>query len=242
MSDKLIEKILNDLALIPATLNFQISPFKVNEPFLDNRLFDIIRSINDNLPNAKIALTSNSVPITEKKLQELITLKNIAYLWLSVNEYRPVEYEKIMQLPWENTKNRLDMIHQYKASREIPFDIVLSRVGDKTEADNDFSGWVKTTYPYFRCEIFQRGGWIGQVDIGSDFKVPDIGCIRWFDISITATGVVAHCCMDGKAEWPIGDVNTESVLEIYNKPAYKKLRESTISRKDAVPCNQCSFL
>lgn len=134
------------------------------------------------------------------------------------------------------------MIHQYKSNGEIPFDIVLSRVGDNTKADNDFSDWVKNTYPFFRCEIFQRGGWIGQVDIGPEFQVPDVGCIRWFDISITATGTVAHCCMDGNAEWPIGDVNSESVLEIYNKPAYKKLREKTVSRKHAVPCNQCSFL
>src|SRR5690348_5429724 len=51
MPDELIAKIISDLKAIPQDLNFQLSPFKVNEPFLDNRLFDILRTVNRELPN-----------------------------------------------------------------------------------------------------------------------------------------------------------------------------------------------
>ena len=48
--------------------------------------------------------------------------------------------------------------------------------------------------------------WLGQVDVASQM-VPDIGFATWFGLSITSTGSVAYCCMDGDGEYPIGDVN-----------------------------------
>jgi hypothetical protein len=40
----------------------------------------------------------------------------------------------------------------------------------------------------------------------------------------------------------IGDTTKQHVLDIYNAPAYRALREKLVTRKDAVPCNKCSFL
>jgi radical SAM protein with 4Fe4S-binding SPASM domain len=119
--------------------------------------------------------------------------------------------------------------------------VVLSRVGDGSEHDLAFRVWVAQTFPLFESSVFARGGWIGQVDTQQG-PIPDVGCIRWFDISITATGVVAHCCMDGKAEYPIGNVRDEHVLAIYNKPEYRRLREHTTSRLEVSPCSGCAFL
>jgi hypothetical protein len=152
------------------------------------------------------------------------------------------DYEQVMQLPHARTIKRLDMLHARKAAGELPFRVVLSRVGDGTVIDGEFCDWVARHYPRFETSIFQRGGWIGQVDMDMHLDVPQVGCIRWFDLSITATGIVAHCCMDGQAAYPIGDTTKQHVLDIYNAPAYRALRENLVTRKDAVPCNKCSFL
>ena len=45
MPDALIAKVIDDLTAIPRTLSFQLSLFKVNEPLLDVRLFDILRPL-----------------------------------------------------------------------------------------------------------------------------------------------------------------------------------------------------
>lgn len=241
MPDELIAKIINDLTAIPRDVTFQISPFKVNEPFLDRRLFDMMARINEKLPNAAITLTSNASPITDDKLDRLKTIDNIGYLWISFNDHRPDEYTKTMSLPYERTLERLHAIHQRLENGEIAFPVHLSRVGDDSPVDEAFRVWVKQTFPRFQSKVFQRGGWIGQVDtpIG---RVPNVGCSRWFEVSITATGIVAHCCMDGQAKWPIGDVTQQSVLQIYNSPTYRKLRERTTSRLTVAPCNRCTFL
>ena len=55
-------------------------------------------------------------------------------------------------------------------------------------------------------------------------------------------GKVALCCMDGEGKHVIGDVNTQTVLEIYNAPAYRKMRQFTFSRKAAAaPCDTCIY-
>lgn len=241
MDDALIAKIIGDLGDMPGDLPFHLSPFKVNEPFLDVRLFDILHTVNEKLPQATLTLTSNATPITERSLDRLEAIGNIGYLWISFNDHRPAQYEHAMKLPYGRTIERLDLIHRRKAEGRLPFVIVLSRVGDDSADDQAFRDWCGQHYPLFGSSVFQRGGWLGQVDtdIGA---VPEVGCMRWFELSITATGTVAHCCMDGQAKWPIGDARTQHVIDIYNSPTYRRLRAETKRRQDASPCNTCTFL
>ncbi|HWG43726.1 MAG TPA: tetratricopeptide repeat protein [Gemmataceae bacterium] len=238
---ELIEKVLDDLKAIPRELPFQLSPFKVNEPFLDRRLFYVLDLCNDKLPQATLTLTTNASPLTEKKLEQLAEVKNLDYLWVSLNDHRPAEYEATMGLSFGRTLERLEMLADKKTAGKISFRVVLSRVGDGTATDAEFCRWVGERFPQFQSSVFRRGGWLGQVE-GTVGEVPDVACTRWFDLSIAATGVVAHCCMDGQAKWPIGDVTRQHVLEIYNAPHYRRLRERTLSRAEAEPCNGCTFL
>lgn len=242
MSDELIDKVLNELTELPPEMKFQISPFKVSEPFLDTRLFQTLGKINSLIPQAKITLTSNATPITEDKLEALQEIKKIGYLWISFNDHREEEYERVMGLPYQRTRERLDMIHDAFTEGDVYFPVVLSRVGDGSRVDYEFGDWVSINYPLFKSSVFPRMEWMGQVEGLSVNPVPNMGCERWFELSITATGEVAHCCADGQAEYPIGNVNEQHVLEIYNSPEYRKLRESTVSRLSVDPCNRCTFM
>jgi tetratricopeptide (TPR) repeat protein len=238
---ELIEKVIDDLTAIPPTLPFQLSPFKVNEPFLDKRLFYILDLCNDKLPNACLTLTTNASPLTEKKLDQLAAVKNLGYLWVSLNDHRPEVYEATMKLPWPRTFERLQLLARKQAAGQLPFRVVLSRVGDGSAADAAFCDWVREHFPACEPSVFPRGSWLGQVDTPVG-QVPAVGCTRWFDVSITSTGVVAHCCMDGQAQWPLGDINRQHVLEIYNAPHYRRLRQQAVTRAEVEPCNRCTFL
>lgn len=242
MPDELINKVLTDLEDIPRIVPFQLSPFKVNEPFLDKRLFDVLERVTTRLPHATITLTTNSTPLTDEKLDRLAEFSHLGYLWISFNDHRPEQYTATMRLPYDRTIQRLRAIHDRKAAGRLRIRVVLSRVGDSSPVDREFASFVGQQFPLFEAAIFPRGGWLGQVPGLELGPVPQVGCSRWFDLSITATGVVAHCCMDGKAEHPIGDIRTQHALEIYNQPAYRALRERAMTRADAAPCNTCTFL
>lgn len=245
MDDNLIEKIIADLCDIPHVHPLQISPFKVNEPFLDHRLFDILDSIHQRLPNASITLTTNASPLTAEKLKRLNQFTRIGYLWVSLNDHRQIEYTQTMGLDYHRTLDRLNLLHDYKISGTFKPRVVLSRVSDGSPVDVAFVTWVRANYPAFEVSLFPRGEWIGQIksrqSAGRPVKTPDIACMRWFELSITATGTVAHCCMDGHAEYPIGDVRTQHLLDIYNSRAYRRLRAGLTTRLHASPCSGCQF-
>lgn len=244
MPDALIEKIIDDLTEIPRTLRFQLSPYKISDPFLEPRLFDILARVNERLPNAAVSLITNGAALTDRNLDQLARVRNVAYLTVSLNFHDPVEYQEVMGMPLARTLARLDTLKNKHAQNMFDFPIRLSRVSVSRADDQGFLQWARANYPNFEAFILPRNDWLGAVDSG-DFArgVPDVACHRWFDFSITATGKVAMCCMDGKAEYPKGDVNDHHVLEIYNQPFLRQLRESLASRRTTgAPCNRCTYL
>ena len=163
-------------------------------------------------------------------------LSNVIHLWVSLNTHRPVEYEQIMGLDFEHTARNLDRLHK----RDFPHNVVVSRVGP----DDDFIEYVQWRWPKFQPAVIKRDAWIDYTHAGTD-EVPNTPCGRWWELNITATGSVAHCCMDsGDPRWAIGDVNKQTMLEVYNSPFWRERREKFLSRKELdnrSPCNRCTY-
>lgn len=242
MSDALIDKIVEDLTQIPRHIPFNIAPFKVNEPFLDKRIFAVCDLINKRLPNAQLRLFTNGSPLTEAIIEKTAAIKNVIHLWVSLNEFEAEPYQQLMQLPLDRTLAKLDKLHELVGKGAFPHAVTISRVTDGGERDRAFLAFVKQRYPAFRPFMIGEGNWSGQVRMRNERRVPGTGCFRWYELSIMASGKVALCCMDGEGKHVIGDVNSQSVLEIYNNPGYRKMRQFTFSRKAAAaPCDSCVY-
>ena len=122
------------------------------EPFLDTRLFSILAQINQRLPNASLTLTTNASAITEKQLARLGGVRNLAYLWISMNDHREAEYEATMKLPYRRTIERMRMIHAARATNRLRLRIVLSRVGDGTSGRRRLRAMGAARVPTLRGE------------------------------------------------------------------------------------------
>jgi hypothetical protein len=244
MDDALIEKIIRDLGDIPRKQAFQLAPYKVSEPFIEPRLFDILELVNARLPNARISLITNGTPLTGKKIEQLRKVRSISYLNVSLNSVDPVEYEALMKLPFDRTVARLDALHAAKQRGDLDFPIRLTRVSGGRLPDRNFVDWVEDRYPAFGAAIAHHNDWIGEMASPQALaSVPDVPCHRWFDLSVTATGTVAMCCMDGQAKYPKGDARTQHLLEIYNQPHLLRFRRELISRRAAGgPCDRCTYM
>lgn len=241
MPDTLVAKVISDLGEIPRELPLTISPYLVNEPFLDDRLFDILRVINDELPNATIRLATNGTSLDERKLSLLNTVRNVAQLNVSVNQCHPGRYRAETGLSYRLLCDRLRLIHDGKQEGSLPFEIVLSRVADGSPADLEFTRWAAANYPLFNWALMPPVDWIGAVPIMTP-AVPDVGCLEWFRVSIAADGKVRRCCLDAAGAFVIGDVKNEHLLSIYNNTGSADLRFLKTSRIEAAPCCQCSSL
>jgi len=231
MSDELLTRLVDEMVSWRRGLYF--SPFKVNEPLLDQRTIPICERINRDSPDMVLRIFTNGSALTPDKVEQIARLKRVAHLWVSLNSHIPEQYEKVMGLDFERTAKRLDYLH----SRPFPHTVVLSTVGYPNE---EFRRYCFDRWPNFESLAIKRDSWLGFVD-AQKTEIPDTPCSRWFELSITATGKVALCCMDGEAAYSIGDVSKNSLLDVYNAPHWRERREKLMSRRDIHPCSICTY-
>jgi hypothetical protein len=234
MPDELIDKLVEEMKGF--TKPFFFSPFKVNEPLLDKRTIPLCERMNREVPNAVLRIFTNGSALTPDNVAGIAALKNVVHLWISLNSHIPEEYERLMSLPFERTAKRLDYLHE----QDFPHPVVLSTVGFPNDP---FRRYCFERWPKFQSMAIKKDGWLGYTDPASP-EVPNSPCGRWFELSITAAGVVSHCCMDGTGKYAIGDVSKQTMLEVYNTPFWRERREKMQSRKqldDRSPCNRCSY-
>lgn len=231
MPDYLIDKVLDEIAGFEKA--FYFSPFKVNEPLLDKRFLDICQRAEKT--EAILRIFTNGSPLTQRRIDEIASLQKVAHLWISLNTHKHDDYKQLMGLDFRQTAKRLDRLHR----QDFPHPVILSTVGYPNE---DFRYYCFERWPKFESLAIQRCDWLGFTHSQVD-EVPDEPCSRWFELSITSSGIVSHCCMDGQAEYPIGDIRQNTLLEIYNAPLWRERREGLMSRRDVVgsPCVQCTY-
>lgn len=243
MPDSLIEKILDDIGQIGNRPPFEVNLSRVNEPFLDSRILDISFEIERRFPEATNMFFSNGTPLTEKILLRLSQLRRVSCLNLSVNDHRPKQYEQVMRLPFERTRERLNLIHQMKLSGVLRFQVCLCRVGDGSPADEEFLQWAKNTYPSLSALVTVRGDWMGAVPNIAASPVPDVGCRQWFQLHFLSNGKSAFCCIDSDGRHGVGDARTQHAIhEIYNHPYKRDRRVRTLSRLEVGVCRTCTLL
>ncbi len=238
MSNELIARLVDEFATFEQPFFF--SPFKVNEPFLDKRTIGLCQLMNLRVPLARLRLFTNGTPLTTKLIIDIARLTNVEHLWVSLNSVDEVEYEKIMRLPFKLTRQRLDVLHDAVEDGPMQHTVIVSRVAGTFEENDRFMHYCGFNWPRFTPVIIKRDGWLGDIDAPA-VMIPNSPCSRWWELSITATGVVSLCCMDGHAKFAIGDVSKTSMLAVYNDPAYKERREKLLLRKAIWPCATCSY-
>lgn len=219
---------------------FFFSPFKVNEPFLDDRLQDICERFLARCVNGQLRLFTNGTRLTRTNLQWVESLSRVEHLWISLNATDPEEYRTLMGLSFDLTAKRLDEFHRY-TFQGWPHPVVLSRVAtDDMARNHQFVMDCRQRWPLFQAVLLKRDGWLGHVTPGSPY-IPSTPCARWCELSILATGRVALCCMDSVGDYPLGDVYRQTLLEIYNIAEFRERRIGTIARRSLTPCNRCTY-
>lgn len=249
MSEALFEKILNDLSAIPPEVPTRIFPNIVNEPFMDKSMFARLRRINEVLPETALLLFTNFNVLPKDFTDQLRGIANLEEINVSFNAAMRKDYEAVMGIDFDRTVGHLERL--MAENREAPFlaqPIVLSRVSDGTSRDQSFAEDCRALFGGFEdgidfvAHVKARSNWLGAMQ-GSQSPVPHaLPCSAWLDINITCTGIVPLCCMDANLEHAIGDANTANLLDIYNSPAFRGLRESETAREALDPCGSCSLL
>lgn len=240
MSDGLVSKILSDMGDIPDDLAVDVNFTRVNEPFLDKRLFGFMDEYASRIRLGKIWLFTNASAINARNAAELAARPRIGYFLISFNDHRREEYERVMRIPFERTVANIDRLHVMLAGGELAFTPIISRVGDGSTADVEFEDWVRRRWPLFEHQVTHRFDWLGAVDLETYTAIPQAGCLQWFQVQILASGDVTHCAVDHDATHGYGRAQDTHLLDLYNLPERRSLRAERLLRSDVGVCRSCN--
>ncbi|MDR0804532.1 MAG: SPASM domain-containing protein [Oscillospiraceae bacterium] len=247
MSDELFRKIVAELKTMPPRHTFRISPFKVNEMLVDKTIWDKLAYINEQLPNAFIRFFSNLNSATETDIDNIFKIKRLHDINISLNSLDSTEYRELMGLDLDRTVQNISaLLARVKENGLDMFadKLVFSRVSVDDASDRKYLADFDRVFGEYReiAEPFVlvRGEWIDHNPTDSPLNQDNI-CVRYNELNICCDGVLAFCCMDGKAAYPHGNANNDNIIEIYNSEKYRKLRSGDLLKRDIEPCKFCSL-
>ena len=246
MSEELFAKIIDDLTDIPSKIPLQMNLSRVNEPFLDHRIFDFMDMIEEKLPQAHLFMPSNASTLNAKNLSKLTQYTSFKKLMVSLNHHEKEGYEATMGLSYERTIANLDTLHALRESGEAQFGVVLTTVMELGETWESFAAWCKERYPRFLCDRYPPTNWFGMTENESGpILTQPSSCKDWYQVHILADGTEAQCCFDAEGKFGHGNVADMHILDLYNKDWQRQLRRTgAIRQSDMSPgfCQACDYV
>ena len=218
-------------------------PFLTNEPFVDNRMPEIVRYIKENDPTARVEFNTNGELMTEKLSRELleagVDIMRFSIDGFSRETYEPsrigINYDKVM----ERTQIFLDLWDQGGYRDKVFTELRMIEVPENKHEIEDYKAfWGPKCSEVLITHMYQWP-WTGQ-------KREDVvmkPCLKILDEMFFYTnGNATICCWDVHERAVVGNVNEQSVSEIWESYAAKCMR-STLDdgRRDLLNlCSRCN--
>jgi len=227
----------------------RISPYLMNEPFVDREIFERMAYINRVNPRARVVLTSNGSLLTPSVVDQLLDLGDgVHELAISLQGIEPEAYERTMrgglsyQRTLENVEHLLGEMRRRKRRRpEIWITMVDTAIIDARKAVRYWRGrGVNARYTMLE----NRGGNVPDAERVGHHGVMAYysDCTRLFKQAyIKFNGDVVLCCTDYETKMILGNVREQSLYEVWNGPVATAIRARFLSgRIGEIPlCSAC---
>lgn len=242
MTDSLFEKIIKDAKEIQPKF---VHPFLHGEMFLDRKIFERMAYINEELPNAKLDLFTNTSLLNSKNLEALSKIQNINFIKCGLNSYNTADYKDRVGLNFEATVDNIKRLARLNKEQNFVGEIQVSSVefGKENRVKNreynaGFAEFVAKNIPDVSSSIGYKYNYLDRIFSFRKFR--NIKCQRLRTLCVLANGLVSLCCMDMDGEYILGNANERSLLDIYNGELAREYRSGKKSK--FVPCKHCNMI
>ena len=226
-----------------------------NEPLLDNRLESFIQQARRQLPaDWKIEIVTNGTLLDGERSAHLAACPP-DHLSVSLNAFNASTYTRLM--PRFRMDTVLQNINQLLTVRQLRTGFILRFIKHTANAGEyrRFKRyWNKRGVPVYSYPANNRAGSCLDYPV-TRFRYPAIitrllqglsrllipACPLLFtQASITAAGDVLLCCNDYRNQAVMGNLQHNSLAEIFNAKPYQTIRKQALEGKYAGICKQCS--
>lgn len=252
MSDKLYNKIIDNIAEYDPQFIGKFCPYMCNEPLADNRIVKLSQIAVDKLfyPYLEISTNLTHNLVDHKKIRDIIKVyENNRWngrIMVSFHGINKTHYERNMGLDYDKAMENLEYlikeldgrvqlwIHTAFSSHDGTIKMYDSEAAVKNYwyellKQKDLLHHNIVVYPlkiHNRSANVKMEGWSFKKTIrkiGPSY--PPFDCPRFYrHLHIIYTGEVVLCCNDYGHESVIGDLKRQSIEEFFNSDKFKETR------------------
>ena len=215
----------------------RISPYLMNEPFVDRDIFRRIRYINEANPRAKVIITTNGSLLTAAVVEQILELgEGLHELAISIQGIDPEAYEKTMRggLKFDRTMENVDRLLSEMRRKQATRPAVWITMVDTEVID------ARKAVEYWRARgvnarytmLENRGGNIADAQSFAHHEQMDYfsDCTRLFKQAyIKFNGDLVLCCTDYEAKIILGNIQDKSLYEVWNGEVATEIRRKFLT-------------
>jgi len=242
MSMELFKKIVNEASELGCK---SISPQQQSEPFIDKFIFERIDYIKKVNPEIKINLYSNAL-VLNKKIRKKILDNPPNMITFSVDGATKKTYESIrVNSNFEVVVNNIESLIKERKDRDqklpkIKVSFTLMKE-NKKEGKQFLKYWKNKADESSLYPVDSRES--GNFPLVKYKKKKQYPCFNPNFLNILSNGDVTLCCVDVDGTVTIGNLNKQSLEEIWKSEKSKQFTQSHLLRKNNLKiCNNCSKL
>ena len=244
MSRSLYDKVIKEVVELGTK---EVSLGFIGEPLLDVHLFDRIKVAKE--LGMYVNVFTNGILLDEDKANKLL-LSGIDDVFISVDAYNSNRYKEMRSTGKyeEVVKNAKYFINQKRQlllkKPNINVGMILLDEKDRKHKHQFLKEWKEADNIHARTPH----AWANRVSTldMKEIRQLNLPCYSlWTHMAVLSNGTVVPCCMDIEGELKLGDVNKESLKDIWNKSKQlKALRTVHIGGKsNKIPlCEKCDVL
>jgi hypothetical protein len=243
MPADLFEKIVQELA---RHRTHRISPYLMNEPFMDNTLLVKARRIKAVIPRARLIVTTNAGVLHPAVTDDLLADNPFRAIYISVQGIEKAPYEATMRgsLRFEKTMENVEYLIQQRNRLAPGLKIVVTMVKTKRiNAEKAVAYWQSKGVESKYTVLENRGGNTAvfkKLNAGKARIFRD--CTRLFKHAyILFNGDMVICCTDYYKTMVLGNVAESSIYEVWNAPRAQEIRRNFLlgDLSDNPLCAKC---
>jgi radical SAM protein with 4Fe4S-binding SPASM domain len=243
MSKRLYAKIIEECSKYNL---HRISPYLMNEPLLDPKIVDRINYAKELNKNATIRIATNASLLSKEKTHELIQSK-LDCIVFSINGMSKETYESTMiGLNFDKVMDNINYFFEVADLNRIKVKVIMLRtkttnpeIPDAVRFWKDRGAEVVTAYIENRAGNVKR---FDELNIVKEYS-PQKVCSRIFtQMYILYNGDVVLCCDDWRRQVILGNVERESIVEVWRGKQYNEIRKKHLEGKfgELILCKECT--
>lgn len=246
MTDELFSKLVNELSSYSNWIE-AICLNSDGEPLIDKKLSKRIRVLKE-IGIKKVYISTNGKLLTKNTINELLEA-GLDDIRISIDAFLPETYEKIRRgLSYNEIVQNVLQLIKIRNSKYPKTEIRIRMVEmdeNVSERESFLDYWNERLFATDKVQIMPAHTWSGIVSENTNKIVEfykDKPCISVFSsFAVNYDGKVQLCDSDIEQQIVLGDVNNQTIKEIWQGEKFEKIRRNHIcgNRNEIDICKGC---